>query len=176
MSLLACDYARDMRNPRTDRSRFGRPARSMRRFLLTSVLFLSAGACSGVRGTDPPSAAPIPPPGHPAEAEQALVAKGRSQFLRCKSCHVVDAAAPPPFGDSLGPHLEHIVGRPAGSLEGFEYTGAVRDVDLVWDEETLDEWLMQPEAMVPGMCETFMGLPNPEHRRALIAYLKNPSP
>ena len=56
---------------------------------------------------------------------------GRSQFLHCNSRHVVDAAAPPPFGDSLGAHLEDIVGRPAASVEGFEYTDELAALDLV---------------------------------------------
>jgi cytochrome c len=106
---------------------------------------------------------------------QRLVAQGRGQYLRCKSCHALDAAAPPPFGGALGPHLEDIVGREAASVEGFEYTEELQALDLVWDEETLDQWLEQPHAMVPAMCEPFMGLPNPEHRRALIAYLKTPN-
>ena len=67
------------------------------------------------------------------------------------------------------------MGRPAASVEGFEYTEALQTLDLVWDEQTLDQWLLHPHAMVPGMCEPFMGMDNPEHRQALIAYLKNPT-
>lgn len=106
---------------------------------------------------------------------QRLVARGRSQFLHCNACHVADAAAPPPFGDDLGPHLEGIVGRPAGIVEGFDYSEAVLGLDLVWDEEALDEWLQRPQALVPGMCEPFTGIANAEQRRALIAYLKTPA-
>lgn len=95
--------------------------------------------------------------------------------MRCNSCHAVDAAAPPPFGGSLGPHLENIVGRASASAENFAYTEQLRGLDLVWDEETLDRWLAQPDEMVPGMCETFDGMPDAEQRKALIAYLKNPS-
>ena len=138
--------------------------------LISAILFAAAG-CSSVGSTSPLPGTPIASAG---EAQQQLAAKGRSQFLHCNSCHVLDAAAPPPFGDSLGPHLERIVGRPSASVEGFAYTEKLQALDLVWDEETLDQWLQQPQAMVPGMCEPFMGMANPEHRKALIAYLQNP--
>ena len=94
--------------------------------------------------------------------------------MHCNSCHVVDSAAPPPFGDSLGPHLEGIVGRRSASVEGFDYVEEVRALDLVWDEATLDQWLREPLAIAPAMCEPFTGMANPEHRQALIAYLRNP--
>jgi cytochrome c len=67
------------------------------------------------------------------------------------------------------------VGRPSASVDGFAHTEALRTLDLVWDEETLDLWLQQPQALVSAMCEPFMGMSNPENRKALIAYLKNPA-
>lgn len=142
--------------------------------LISAVLFAAAG-CSGVRGTEPTPDKSTTSASESNEQQQRLIRKGRSQFLHCNSCHVVDAAAPPPFGDSLGPHLEDIVGRPSASVDRFAYTAALRALDLVWDEETLDLWLQQPQALVPAMCEPFMGISNPENRKALIAYLKNPA-
>ena len=141
--------------------------------LLILVMSLAAAGCSTVRDSDstPAEATAV---SSNVEAQQQLVKKGKSQFLHCNSCHVVDATAPPPFGDSLGPHLEGIVGRTAASVEGFTYTEELEALELVWDEETLDDWLQQPQAMVPEMCMPFTGIANPESRRALIAYLKNP--
>lgn len=139
--------------------------------LLIFAMLLAAAGCSSVRSTSPSPGTENVSAG---EVQQRLVAKGRSQFLHCNSCHVVDAAAPPPFGDSLGPHLEHIVGRASASVEGFAYSEALQALDRVWDEETLDQWLQQPDTLVPGMCEPFTGIENPEKRKALIAYLKNP--
>jgi cytochrome c len=136
---------------------------------------MTAAACTIVRSTDPVPSTPAASADESNEDRQRLVAQGKRQFLRCNSCHALDASAPPPFGGALGPHLEDIVGRKAASVEGFEYTEELQALDLVWDEETLDQWLEQPHAMVPAMCEPFMGLPNPEHRRALIAYLKTPN-
>lgn len=143
----------------------------MKLILLIFAMVFAAAGCSSVRAT---SASPDAPVVSAGEAQQRLVARGRSQFLHCNSCHVLDAAAPPPFGDSLGPHLEHIVGRASASVEGFAYTEALQALELVWDEETLDQWLQNPEAMLPGMCEPFTGIENPEQRKALIAYLQNP--
>jgi cytochrome c len=146
----------------------------MRVLPLIFAVLLAVAGCSGVPGTEPSPAEPIASADDAREQQQRLVKKGRSQFLHCNSCHEVDAAAPPPVGDSLGPHLENIVGRPSASVDDFAYTEALLALDLVWDEETLDLWLQQPQALVPAMCEPFMGIANPEHRKALIAYLKNP--
>ena len=143
----------------------------MHNAILIFAMLLAAAGCASVSATSP---SPVTPVVSAAEAQQRLVAKGRSQFLHCNSCHVVDAAAPPPFGDSLGPHLEHIVGRASASVEGFAYSEALQALDLVWDEETLDQWLQEPDTLMPGVCEPFRGIENPEKRQALIAYLKNP--
>ena len=140
--------------------------------LLVSLLLLASTGCSSVTSIEPPPAESASAADTADEAR--LIRKGRSQFLHCNSCHVVDADAPPPFGDSLGPHLENIVGRPSASVAGFAYTEELQALDIVWDEQTLDEWLQQPQALVPGLCEPFLGMAKPEHRQALIAYLKNP--
>ncbi len=141
--------------------------------LMFPVLLFAAG-CSSVPGTAASPGTSTVAATEADEAQRLLVKRGRTQFLHCNSCHAVDAAAPPPFGGSLGPHLEDIVGRASASVEGFEYTDEMLALDLIWDEETLDQWLEQPQAVVPAMCEPFTGLPRPEHRKALIAYLKNP--
>ena len=146
----------------------------MKRIAWFTVFLFAAAGCSSVRGTEPAmrqSAASI---AAARAAQQRLIAIGRSQFLHCNSCHVVDAAAPPPFGADQGPHLEGIVGRRAAGVDGFAYTDALRALDLVWTEEALDVWLQQPQAMVSGMCEPFLGMADAEQRQALIEYLKNP--
>ena len=138
--------------------------------LSTCVIMLATSGCLSQSTVETPNAATRPPD----EAQQRLVKRGRSQFLHCNTCHVVDSEAPPPFGDSLGPHLEDIVGRTAASVEGFAYTVELQAMDLTWDEQTLDKWLADPQALVPTMCEPFMGIAKPELRKALIAYLKYP--
>lgn len=103
--------------------------------------------------------------------ESALAEAGKRQFVRCSGCHSLSATAPPMFG----PHLEGIVDRKAGTVEGFTYTEeSLRNQTFVWDEAYFDEWLKDPQAHYPGMCMAFMGLANPEARKALIAFLKQP--
>jgi cytochrome c len=63
----------------------------------------------------------------------------------------------------------------AGSLPGYSYSAALKSSTLVWDEATLDRWLTNPAALVPGTAMAFAGLPKPEDRAALIAYLKHPA-
>lgn len=109
----------------------------------------------------------------PAVAEQALAEAGKRHYIRCSACHALSADGP----SNLGPHLENIVGRLAGSLEDYEYTEeALTNQSFHWDEATLEEWLRKPQEMLPDMCMPFFGLPRAEHREALIAYLKNPTP
>jgi cytochrome c len=101
--------------------------------------------------------------------ESALLETGKKQFLRCAACHSLSADAPALFG----PHLEGIVDRRAGTVAGYAYTDpSIRDQTFVWDEAYFDEWLEHPQAKYPTMCLAFRGLPDPEVRKALIAYLK----
>lgn len=98
-------------------------------------------------------------------------AKGKKQFLYCVACHAVDASA----RQRRGPHLEGIVGRTSGSVEGYDYSKNMPDPPLVWTEEQLDEWLAAPNEVVPRMCAGYTGITDPERRQALIAYLKDPA-
>ena len=99
--------------------------------------------------------------------------RGKLIFLRCAACHSVSATAP----RKVGPHLQGILGRAAGSVPGFTYSPAMRQqARLRWDEATLDRWLRRPAAVVPGTSMVFAGLPNAADRQAVIAYLKRPIP
>jgi cytochrome c len=102
-----------------------------------------------------------------AEPDARLVALGQRQFLRCASCHAVEAGQ----ATRIGPNLHGVVGRPAGSLPGFAYSPAMKAQHFVWTEAKLDQWLTRPGAVVPGTAMAFAGLPKPEDRAALIAYL-----
>jgi len=106
-------------------------------------------------------------------ADPALADAGKKHFIRCAACHSVSASAPPMFG----PHLEGIVDRRAGSIEGYVYSEpSIQAQTFVWDEAYFDEWLERPHDKYPTMCLAFAGLANPEARKALIAYLKQPAP
>lgn len=64
-----------------------------------------------------------------------------------------------------------ILGRAAGSVEGFEYSRAMRDADITWTAEALDRFLQSPFAMVPGTTMGFAGLADATERKQLVAWL-----
>jgi cytochrome c len=101
---------------------------------------------------------------------------GARAFQKCYACHSVDPAE----RGLPGPNLSHVVGRPAAALPDFEYSDAMiaaaRQRKLVWTEATLDRYLADPQAFVPGTAMNFFGLRNPAERAALIAYLARPRP
>lgn len=106
------------------------------------------------------------PPGAHADAR-----RGERVFQRCYACHSVI-----PGEDKLpGPNLACVLGRRVGSRSGFEFSeamlGAGTARGLVWSRETLDAFLADPQAIVPGTTMGLPGLPAPEDRRDVIDYL-----
>jgi cytochrome c len=96
--------------------------------------------------------------------------RGAAMFQQCAACHAVARGR-----HLTGPSLAGVVGRKAGSAEGFtRYSDALKQSGLVWDDETLDAWLENPQQVAPGTSMTFPGLPNARHRADVIAYLKAP--
>lgn len=92
---------------------------------------------------------------------------GEKVFIQCKSCHVVE-----PGVNRVGPSLHGVVGRTAGSVEGFRYSPANKNSGLVWTEEQLFTYLENPRKTVPGTYMAFAGLKEPQKRADVIAYLK----
>ena len=96
-------------------------------------------------------------------------AAGAKVFKKCKACHVVDAEK-----HKTGPHLVDIIGRVAGSADGYKrYSNAMKLSGIVWNEETLDGYLEKPKAYVKGTRMLFAGLRKKEDRANVIAYLKS---
>ena len=91
---------------------------------------------------------------------------GKTVFGKCALCHTVD-----PAKKNIGPTLFGVVGRHSASVEGYTYSPAMKAIDKTWDEATLEVYLTKPQDFVPGTKMTFAGLPNPEDRANLIAYL-----
>ncbi len=83
------------------------------------------------------------------------------------ACHMVDQEQ-----NRVGPHLVGIMRREAGAVEGFNYSDAMKEADIVWDEQTLDEYLADPRGYIPGNRMAFPGLREEEERANVIAYLK----
>jgi cytochrome c len=86
---------------------------------------------------------------------------------QCATCHTVNETDPV----RQGPSLFKIVGRRAGSVEGFKYSAAFAKADFVWDDAKLDAWTANPQDMIPGTVMAYRQT-RPEVRAAIIAYLK----
>ena len=101
-------------------------------------------------------------------AQAADPVAGEKVFKRCLACHMVGEDAK----TRVGPVLNGLIGRKAGSYEGFKYTEANKNSGLVWDEVTLAKYLRNPRATIPGTSMTFIGIKKDEEIEDLIAYLK----
>lgn len=111
------------------------------------------------------ASAPLAPA---AVAQDGDAAAGKTVFRKCQACHTVQADK-----HRQGPSLYGVVGRTAGTAEGFKgYSDAMKAYGAVWDAETLNAYLENPKAAVPGNKMVFVGLKKPEDRADVIAYLK----
>lgn len=96
------------------------------------------------------------------------VAAGEKVFLQCKSCHQVGEKAK----NAVGPLLNGLFGRQAGTVEGYNYTPANKNSGIVWDEATFREYIKDPKAKIPGTKMVYAGLKDEKRIEDLIAYLK----
>jgi cytochrome c len=102
-----------------------------------------------------------------ARAETAAAADGADVFNNnCAVCHSTD-----PGTNKLGPSLAGVVGRKSASLGDYSYSPAMTKANLTWDKATLDKYLTDPQAMVPGTKMLFPGVKDAGDRKALIDYL-----
>ncbi len=123
----------------------------MRRSLTTLVIagaaLFSAGASSAFAAGD-------------ATAGEALFKQ------KCAICHSPDAGV-----NKIGPSLHGVVGRKAGSLDGYTYSDAMKNANRTWDAATLSDYLTNPRQKIPGVKMIFAGLPEQSDRDNVIAYL-----
>jgi cytochrome c len=93
-------------------------------------------------------------------------AAGEAVFKKCGSCHKLDGS------DGVGPHLNGVVGRNHGSIGGFAYSEAMAAKSAEpWTPEAIFAFLENPKAAIPGTKMAFAGLPKPEDRANVIAFL-----
>jgi cytochrome c len=86
---------------------------------------------------------------------------------RCIACHSLDA-------NRVGPAHRGVFGRKAGAVADFDYSPAVRNAGIVWNEDTLGKWLTDPGALIPGNKMGFR-VNTPKDRDDIIAFLKRQS-
>jgi cytochrome c len=104
--------------------------------------------------------------GHAQDAEN-----GADVFKRCRACHEIGETAK----NKVGPILNGIIGRKAGTIDGFNYSSANKKAGAdgwVWTEEKMMEYLLNPRAAMPGNKMAYAGLKDEQDRKDLIAYLK----
>jgi cytochrome c len=89
--------------------------------------------------------------------------RGKTLYQNCTACHSID-------DDDIGPRHRGVVGRTAGTVPGYTYSPALKASGIVWDKTTLNRWLTNPSAMVPGT-KMFFLIDNPQNRADIIAYL-----
>lgn len=102
-----------------------------------------------------------------ARLAAADLKRGQLLYMVCKACHDVEAGVP----HKAGPNLHGVFGRTAGVSDGFKFTDALVKSGIVWTPETMDAWIAQPGALVPGNGMAFAGIANPADRASLIAWL-----
>jgi cytochrome c len=125
----------------------GSPSNRRMRHTLIAALLL-AGSATSALAADP--------------------AAGEKIFkTQCGICHAVVAGQ-----NRIGPTLFGVVGRPAGSVPGFNYTADHKKLGITWDAANLDKYLTNPRAMVPDTSMVYAGLKNDTERADLVAYLE----
>jgi cytochrome c len=99
-------------------------------------------------------------------AQAADPDKGKAAFDQCASCHSLGEP-----GDYDGPLLKGVIGRKAGSLDDYRYSAAMKRSGVTWDAASLDQYIADPQAFIPGNRMAFAGIADKTQRDDLIAYL-----
>lgn len=105
-----------------------------------------------------------------SESLEGDPARGEGLFGECRACHEIGAEA----ANRVGPHLDNLFGRVAGTIEGFRYSRAMREAGengLTWDADSIGDYLEKPRDFIPGNRMSYRGMAKPQDRADLIAWL-----
>lgn len=100
-------------------------------------------------------------------AAAADIEAGKAEFKKCALCHTTEAGK-----NKVGPSLFGVLGRKSASVENYSYSEAMKKFDHTWDPQTLDTYLADPRATVPGTKMIFPGIKDEKERQDVIAYLE----
>ncbi|MFN3892346.1 MAG: c-type cytochrome [Beijerinckiaceae bacterium] len=107
-------------------------------------------------------------PGAAQDAPAGDPAAGEKSFAKCRPCHMIGENAK----NGVGPILNGVIGRAAGSVAGYNYSAANRDSGLTWNDATFLEYIAAPQAKIKGTKMAFAGIKDPKEAANLLAYLK----
>jgi cytochrome c len=102
----------------------------------------------------------------PATAQD--IAAGERSWNKCRACHQVGETAK----NGVGPQLNGMFGRQAGTVEGYSYSAANKNSGITWDEAVFAEYIKDPRAKIPGTKMVFAGIKNEKEIADLTAFLK----
>ena len=108
----------------------------------------------------------------PALAVAQDLENGKAVWNKCRACHQVGEGAK----NLVGPVLNGLFGRRAGTIEGFNYSDANKSSGITWDEATFREYIKNPKAKIPNTKMVFVGLSDERDIEDLLAFLKQFAP
>ena len=92
---------------------------------------------------------------------------GKKAFNVCIACHTTEKGV-----NGVGPSLAGIVGSRAGDVEGFRFSGPMKRSGIIWNADTLNKYIANPQLVVPGNRMPYSGMQDAEMRAALVKYLE----
>jgi len=137
--------------------------------LMGSGLALSACGGSGGSGDAAAPSAESLLAQLPAPYNTANINNGRTVFVQCTACHTATKGG----ANMVGPNLYGVFGLKAGTQPAsFAFSDPLKASGITWDAASLDRWVADPMAMVPGTKMAFIGVKDPKDRVDLVGYLK----
>jgi cytochrome c2 len=92
--------------------------------------------------------------------------EGEKVFAKCRACHSLDAGK-----NGVGPSLAGVIGRKAGTLQGFNYSKAMTEKGIVWDQKAIASYVSDPRGFIPGNKMVFPGIKKDSEIENLLAFL-----